>query len=154
MRYLQWCCLFPINLIFSICCILLSPIAALFSTKDKLHLVFPFKWMETIDNDMSGDYGWKTEHLIGTDPLSYINRTRWLIRNGGNWVSYYIFGCSHTPYTQTGYNYVNSEGYWLFRKPIWITKTRFIDLFIGWNLPGEKFGRAKFTSSFRLKTKL
>lgn len=154
MRYFQWILLFPINIIFSILCIITSPIASLFVSTDRTHLQFPFQWLNTIDNDLGGDSGWKEEHLIGSDPYSYINRTRWLIRNGGNWVSYYLFGCRETPYRQSGYFYENMEGYWLLRKPIWITKTRFIDLFIGWNLPGAKFGRAKFTSSFRLKTKL
>lgn len=154
MRYIQWILLFLPNLFFSIFCTLISPVAALFTTSDHSHLIFPFKWFETIDNDLGGDDGWKQEHLIGSDPYSYINRTRWLLRNGGNKVSYYVFGCRETPYRQNGYFYENMDGYWLFRKPIWITKTRFIDLFIGWNLPGAKFGRVKFTSSFRLKTKL
>lgn len=153
MRKLQWVLMLPVNLVFSIFCIILSPIAACFVTPDKLHLS-RFKWLETIDNDLSGDFGWKDEHLIGTDPLSYINRTRWLIRNGGNKISYGAFGCDDTNYEQSGDYYQNMEGYWLLRKKLWVTKTRFFDLFVGWNLPGAKFGRAKFTSSCRLKTKL
>ena len=154
MRYFQWILLFPINIIFSILCIITSPIASLFVSTDRTHLQFPFQWLNTIDNDLGGDSGWREEHLIGTDPYSYINRTRWLIRNGGNKISYGLFGCREVPYKQNGYFYKNDDGYWLFRKPLWVTKTRFFDLFIGWNLPGAKFGRCKFTSSFRLKTKL
>ena len=154
MKKLLWAILVPINIFFSILCVVISPIAACFVTNDRRFLRSPFKWLDTIDNDLGGDSGWKEEHLIGTDPYSYINRTRWLIRNGGNKISYGFFGCWDTYYKQDGYYYENLEGYWLLRKPIWITKTRFIDLFIGWNLPGAKFGRAKFTSSFRLKTKL
>lgn len=156
MRYVQWFALFFINLVFSIFCTLISPVAALpiFLSPDRKHLKFPFAWLETLDNDLSGDYGWKTEHLWGSDPLSYLNRTRWLIRNGGNKISYNVFGCAELPYRQNGFFYENMDGYWLYRRPLWITKTSFIDLFIGWNLPGAKYGRAKFTSSFRLKTKL
>lgn len=156
MRKLQWLLLLLINLIFSILCVVISPIAALFVTDDRRFLLQPFVWLETIDNDLSGDDGWKQEHLIGNDPLSWLNRTRWLIRNGGNKVSYGALGCLDTGYATSvpGWYHENTEGYWLYRRPIWITSTRFIDLFIGWNLPGAKYGRAKFTSSFRLKTKL
>lgn len=154
MRYIQWAFLFPVNLLFSIFCILISPLAAIFTSPDRRFLLQPFRWLETIDNDLSGDYGWKEEHLIGTDPLSYLNRTRWLIRNGGNKISYGAFGCDDTNYEQSGDYYQNIAGYWLLRKKLWVTKTRFFDLFVGWNLPGAKFGRAKFTSSCRLKTKL
>lgn len=154
MRYTQWLLLFPVNLAFSVACVLLSPIAALFVTDDRRFLLQPFVWLEAIDNDLSGDDGWKQEHLIGSDPLSYLNRTRWLIRNGGNKVSYGAFGCLDTGYSQKGFYCVNSEGYWLYRRPLRVTSKLFIDLFIGWNLPGAKYGRAKFTSSFRLKTKI
>ena len=154
MRKLQWLLLFPVNIIYSIICTALSPFAALFVTDDRRFLRQPFVWLDTIDNDLSGDDGWKQEHVWGVDPLSWINRTRWLIRNGGNKVSYGAFGCLDTGYLQHGFYYANTEGYWLYRRPIWITSTRFIDLFIGWNLPGAKHDRAKYTSSFRLKTKL
>lgn len=153
-RYIEWTSLFFLNIIFSLLCTLLSPVAALFVSGDRKTLTTPFKWLETLDNDLGGDSGWKEEHLIGTDPYSYINRTRWLIRNGGNKISYGLFGCRELPYRQNGYFYENMDGYWLLRKPIWVTKKRFFDLFIGWNLPGAKFGRCKFTSSCRLKTKL
>lgn len=153
MRKLQWLLMLPINLILSAVCVLLSPIAACFVSDDCKQLT-RFKWLETIDNDLSGDDGWKAEHLIGSDPLSWINRTRWLIRNGGNSVSYGLFGCAELPFRQNGFFYEDMNGYWLYRRPIWITKTRFIDLFIGWNLPGSKYGRAKYTSSFRIKTKI
>lgn len=155
MRKLQWLLLFPVNLVFSVLCVLVSPIAALFVTDDRRFLLQPFTWLETIDNDLSGDDGWKEEHLIGKDPLSWLNRTRWLIRNGGNKVSYGAFGCADSYFVkESEYYWKNIFGYWLYRRPVWITKKRFIDVFIGWNLPGAKYGRAKFTSSFRLKTKL
>jgi len=154
MKKFLWLLLLPVNLVFSILCTVISPLAACFVTPDRRHLCSPFKWLDTVDNDLSGDDGWKQEHLIGTDPLSWINRTRWLIRNGGNKISYSAFGCLDTPYTQQGFYYANAGGYWLYRRPLPVTSKRFIDLFIGWNLPGAKYGRAKYTSSFRLKTKL
>ena len=155
MRKLQWLLLFPVNLVFSVLCVLISPIAAFFVTDDRRFLLQPFVWLETMDNDLGGDDGWKEEHLIGKDPLSWLNRTRWLIRNGGNKISYGTFGCPDAYFVkESKYYWKNIFGYWLYSRPIWITKTRFIDLFIGWNLPGAKQGRAKFTSSFRLKTKL
>ncbi len=153
-RVIQWAAMLPLNLFLSVVCVIISPIAACFVTEDRRFLRSPFRWLETIDNDLSGDSGWKEEHLIGSDPLSYLNRTRWLIRNGGNKISYGWLGCAELPYRQNGYFYEDMNGYWLLRKPIWVTKTRFLDLFIGWNLPGAKFGRCKFTSSCRLKTKL
>lgn len=35
MRYIQWFLLLPVNLVLSIICILISPVAAFFVTKDK-----------------------------------------------------------------------------------------------------------------------
>lgn len=153
-RFIQWILLFLPNLAFSLFCILISPIAALYLTPDRKHLISPFTWLETVDNDLSGDDGWKQEHLWGSNPLSYINITRWLIRNGGNKISYGFFGCPMTPFQTTGFYSEDCNGYWLYRRPIQITQTRFIDFFIGWNLPGAKFDRVKYACSFRLKTKL
>lgn len=154
MRYAQFLLLLPANLIFSILCVVISPVAAIFVTEDRRFLRSPFQWLDTLDNDLSGDSGWKEEHLIGQDPLSWLNRTRWLIRNGGNKVSYGAFGCPMAPFQTDGFYSEDCNGYWLYRRPIWITRTRFLDLFIGWNLPGAKYNRAKYTSSCRLKTKL
>ena len=69
----------------------LAPIAVKwFSTEDKLSLRFPFKWMMTLDNDMSGDESWKRKNA---DPMSYLNRVRWLWRNGGHALNYGLLGC-------------------------------------------------------------
>lgn len=67
----------------------IAPIAVFFGSQK--HLRWPFKWVDTIDNDLGGDEGWKTEHIVG-NPYSYKNKVLWIWRNGGNWASYYTFG--------------------------------------------------------------
>lgn len=133
-----------------------GPIAvAFFSTPDKRHLT-RFKWLETIDNDLTGDKdeGWRQVRLIGTDPFTWLNRTRWLWRNGGNSVNYNMLGCKEEPVTQVSdYLWRNASGYWMYRKPVWITSKRFIDLYFGWQILGPKLGRCKFVFTIRLKTK-
>lgn len=132
----------------------LAPFAvAFFSTPDKRHLT-RLRWLETIDNDLSGENKWRTTNLWGTDPLSWINRTRWLWRNGGNYVSYYILGCigNHLWAAQqdrSRWYWKRPDGYWLYRRFIPITRTRRLELFFGWNLLSIKHGRCKIVFQVR-----
>ena len=156
MKLFKWLCFLPINLLMGLLVIPLAPIAvAFFSTEDKRHLT-RFKWLETIDNDLTGDKdeGWRQTHLIGDDPYTWLNRTRWLWRNGGNSVNYNLLGCVYANTFQIDdYLWLNADGYWLYRRPIWITKKRFIDFYIGWQILGPKLGKCKFVCTIRLKTK-
>lgn len=151
---IRWLCYLPLNLLMGLAVIPLAPIAvAFFSTDDKRHLT-RFKWMETIDNDLSGDSGWKEEHLIGNDPLSWLNRTRWLWRNGGNSVNYNLLGCDDIGCVQDKpYHWKNDQGYWLYRRRFALFGDWSLEVFMGWALLGGKQGRCKFVCSIRGKTK-
>lgn len=73
--------------------IVLAPlVCAVWATPDKRHLRAPFRWMETIDWDMAGDPPWRQRRLVGTDPLSWLNRTRWIWRNGAQRLTYLVLG--------------------------------------------------------------
>lgn len=127
----------------------LAPIAVLFfSSRDRKYLKF-FKWLETIDNDLSGDKGWKKEHLSGSDPLSNWNRIRWLWRNGGNSVNYGYLGCGFQLYETQKTYWKRADGYWILRKFWKITSTRQLEIFIGWALYGPQLNRCKFVCTIR-----
>lgn len=133
---------------------LMAPVAVLCcSTSDRRHLT-RWRWLETIDNDLSGDFGWKTFHLWGGNPLSWINRTRWLWRNGGNTVSYMVLGCDGDPAWNAQQDralhfWRRPDGYWLYRRFVPLTKRRSMELFFGWNLFAVKFGRCKVVCQIR-----
>lgn len=149
---MRWLLYLPFNLLMGLAVIPLAPIAVLlFSTEDKRHLKH-LKWLETIDNDLTGDEGWRNEHLIGTDPLSWLNRTRWLLRNGGNSVNYNLLGCADIGFVQHSSTYwTNADGYWQLRRRYYVTELRFIDVYLGWGITGPKLGRCKFVATIRLK---
>lgn len=159
MKLLRWIGFLPLNLIMGLVVIPLAPIAvAFFSTPDKRHLT-RFKWLETIDNDLTGDKdeGWRQTHLWGSDPFSWINRTRWLWRNGGNTVNYTLLGCADdlqwrvTQIASAGF-WQRPDGHWLYRKPVPLFGGRFIDLYFGWQILGPKLGLCKFVATIRIKT--
>lgn len=128
----------------------LSPIAVRwYSTENKLHLT-RFNWLETIDNDLSGDKGWKEEHLAGNDVLSDWNRTRWLWRNGGNALNYGALGCDFQEYTTQQTYWKRDDGYWIFRKFWQVSSTRQLEVFLGWALYGPQLKRCKFVCTIRL----
>lgn len=151
-------CLFLIpHLLLSVLRYPLAVIAVLFfSTKTGRHLT-RFEWLETIDNDLSGDSGWKEEHLIGPDPLSMINRIRWLWRNGGNTVNYGLLGVDDNPSWRVVYGCASGprwerpDGAWLYRRYISLAGLRYVELFFGWALFGPQKGRCKIVCSIRLK---
>lgn len=114
----------------------------LFSSPDRLYLT-RWRWLETIDNTLAGDYGHQTEHMIGADPLAWYNRVLWLWRNGGNRFNYEIIGCPAA----------NRPAWaWTFRKAYPLRGAWFIDVFIGWS-PDGKPDRCKYVFTIRPKTK-
>lgn len=147
---IKWFLLLPCHVLVVLASYILAPVAVTwFSTNDKLFLKFPFRWLETSDNLMNGDIGWREEHLIGDDPLSWLNRVRWMWRNGGNTVNYKILG-------------VPANQDWILANksnpgPVWwdgeIFCVRYVfwglKLDAGWNLLGPQNGRCKFWLSLR-----
>lgn len=151
---LRWLRCLVLNLVMGLLVIPLAPIAVAFCATDDKRYLTRFRWLSTLDNDLSGDDGWKTEHLIGSDPLSFINRVRWLWRNGGHAVNYGLLGCADTRCTQVApYYWKNAEGFWLYRRRFPLFGAWSFELFIGWNLLGGQSGRCKFVCSPRFKSK-
>ena len=146
----------PARFVITAAAYLLAPFAVwLFSTDDKRHLTH-LRWLETIDNDLTGDPGWKRLRLWGGDPLSFVNRTRWLWRNGGNYVSYYVLGCvgdSAWCWSQNmdAVYWKRPDGYWLYRRFVSIGN-KHLELFVGWNLFSIKQGRCKVVCQIRLRS--
>jgi len=124
-----------------------------FTTQDKRYLHFPFAWLETIDNDLSGDQGWK-DSLKG-DPLSFWNRVKWLWRNGGNWCNYYLLGVPNDArfvvehqWEQDSKNFwQRPDGAWQYRAAK-KTPLGTWTPYIGWGLFGQVEERCKFTFTF------
>lgn len=160
LRILQWLLYLPLHLLVIAARYPLAPIAVVFfTTNDKRHLLFPFTWLGTIDNDLSGDNGWRTEHIKpGSDPLSTWNRIGWLWRNGGNWVNYKVLSCkadgdwidNNTKGSTARVWFVRPDGYWMLRAFIPWGK-RYLNLFWGWSLFGPIEGKCKMTASTRRK---
>lgn len=105
---------------------------------------FPFRFLGTIDNDLRGDTGWKSEHLWGTDPASYMNQVRWLWRNGGNRFNYYWIGVRDAA--------APSWAFWS-KTAVPLFAGHFLDLRFGWSPEGPKQGRRKYVMTVRFKTK-
>lgn len=147
------------NLLLVIVSFVLSPFAVAFcSTPDKRHLT-RCRWLETIDFDLAGDPGWQSLRLWGHDPLSWINRTRWLWRNGGNYVNYMILGCDgdeawKAEQDRSLHYWRRPDGYWLYRRFVPLTKTRCVELFFGWSLFAIKQGRCKVVFQIRFPKRL
>lgn len=151
-RLIQWMIFLPLHIILILSRYPMAPIAViLFSTSDKLHLKW-FKYLETLDNDLTGDSGWRNEHIKpGSDPLSTWNRIGWLWRNGGNAVNYKVLGCKYGPCKQLSTStWINDSGYWLLRK--WVPMFgKYLEIFVGWGLNGNVVGYSKFTATIRMK---
>ena len=148
---LQWLLYAPLQILVALVRYPLAPIAVVFfSTKDRKHLRL-FGFLETIDNDLGGDSGWVNEHIKpGSDPYSNWNRIKWLWRNGGDWVSYYVIG---VPYDQVSGEdrdmnnglYWDRNYHWMLRKVLFNK----VELFWGWNINGPVNGMCKFTFTTR-----
>jgi len=103
----------------------------------------PFMWLDTIDNSLLGDSGWRSEHLSGSDPTSYWNMVRWIWRNGGNRFNYFVIGVSF-----------ESRPAWAFwlKMATPLVAGRFLDVRFGWT-DYELQGRCKYVFTVRVKTK-
>lgn len=149
MKIYKWLALLPLHLAVILLRYPLAPIAVLlFSSSDKRRLT-RLKWLETIDNDLTGDDGWKTEHITGV-PLAFWNCVKWLWRNGGNRFNYETIGTRAFITYQVGPSvWRNADGYWMLRKKIPLFgKT--LELFWGWSLHGRINGLCKYTFTTRL----
>ncbi|MBK9497421.1 MAG: hypothetical protein IPO08_23445 [Xanthomonadales bacterium] len=139
-----------------------SVIAVLFLSSDDKRSLTRWKWLETIDNDLSGDSGWKEEHLIGSNPVSSINRVRWLWRNGGNRFNYMTVG---VPATGVPPKFIASweapnPGSFILRRDAFMFRrfyqlgAKSIEVFLGWALRGPQQGRCKLVCSIRLRSSI
>lgn len=153
---LLWLLALPPHLAVTVLKYPLAPIAVeCCSVDDGKHLWLPFRWLETIDNDLGGDSGWKNEHIEpGSDPYSDWNRIMWLWRNGGNWFNYNVIGIdndqSNLPVQAPGFT-VRDDGFWLWRDYYEISDETKMEIFWGWGLYGNVEGRNKFTFTTRFK---
>jgi len=139
----RWVLLLPLVLLVRLSSLILAPVAVVFfSSQDRKHLKPPFRWLETIDNDLAGDGGWQSEHLVGDDPLTWTNRIRWLWRNGANAVMYGPFGVPAWAAWPRAFE-------WRRFIPI---GHRFIELWCGWALAGPQLGRCKYAFAVRIRT--
>lgn len=154
MKIALWILLLPVHILVILARYPLAPVAVLlFSTKDKRHLRF-MRWLETLDNDLTGDNGWRTEHIKG-DPRAFWNRVGWLWRNGGNAVNYGFLGVpdKFSVYHLKPWLWRNTAGHWMIRNAFKLGP-RYLEIFWGWSLLGAKHGRCKFTFTTRLKKRL
>lgn len=159
---LKWLLFCVPNLLVGILRYPLSVVAVLlFSTPDKRNLT-RMSWLMTIDNDLTGDAGWREEHLWrGTNPLSTVNRIRWLWRNGGNSMNYNLLGCDDMPGWRHAVQIaigvrpyeVRPDGYWVFRKFYELWPGRYLEVFIGWALFGPQHDRCKHVLTIRFRSK-
>jgi len=126
-----------------------------FSSADRRHLT-RLRWLETIDNDLGGDSGWREQHLAGADPLSRWNRIRWLWRNGGNAMNYTTLGVPDDPAWRAAVlaaapvpaYLTRPDGSWLYRSFTRLGRRR-LECFLGWALLGPQAGRCKLVFSIR-----
>lgn len=78
-RFVTWLCLVPLQWLLGIVAFVLAPFVVAFcSTPDRLHLT-RFRWLETIDFDLTGDPSWREKRLIGINPFGWerITVTLW-----------------------------------------------------------------------------
>lgn len=107
-------------------------------------LRWPFRWLDTIDNYLYGDEGWRNEHLWPSKlATNYFNMVRWLWRNGGNRFNYFVIGVP-----------ADARPSWAFwsKTAIPLFAGRFLDLRFGWSDYSLQ-GRCKYVFTIRVKTK-
>ena len=152
---MKWLALLPVYILSWIVKWPLSVFAVIFcSTPDRLHLIC-FRWLETVDNNLSGDYGWKQEHLAGGDVLSNWNRIRWLWRNGGSSLNYNQLGCTFNEgfelYTPNPRPFeMRTDGYWYYNNTWPLSKGKSLQVAFGWNVFGPQLGRCKYVCTIRI----
>ena len=159
LRIFQWLIILPLHILAILARYPLAPLAVvLFSSKDKRTLRHPFHWLQTDDADLSGDSGWKKEHLKpGVDPLSTWNRIRWLWRNGAQSFNYRVIGCrDNMPWRQSSKLLRGKQSFWHRPDGYWLWRSftplfgRYLEVFIGWGLFGHVLDRCKFVCTIRL----
>lgn len=152
---LRWFAFLALSGLAKLAAIFLAPgICWLGASPDRRHLRAPWRWMETVDWDMAGDPPWRAHRLIGTAPLSWLNRTRWIWRNGAQAVAYGICGASAAdPQREVDGSWyrltlTDSAFYW---RADWPVSGRCIELRAGWKLNYQIEGRHKVALSFRIR---
>jgi len=148
----KWLLLMPLHLLVWLSRYIFAvPAVLLFSTKDRKHLRFPFRWLETQDNDLGGDFGWQSEHIKpGSDPYSNYNRIMWLFRNGGQVVEYKVLGIDYkefqgvSPLNPNHGLSVRTDGYWQYRNIIGP-----VEVYWGWGLWSNIADRSKYVWTTR-----
>jgi hypothetical protein len=124
--WLKYIALMPFFILMVLSRYPLAPIAVtFFSTSDKKRLRKPFEALMTDDNDLDGDESWNRKN---PDPMSLLNRIRWLWRNGFHHAAYTTFGCprpSDYPVHRTF-------------TPLW---GKYLEMYLGWssNVPRGKY---------------
>lgn len=106
-------------------------------------------WFDTSDNSIYGDGGWRTEHCPYY--ATYFGMVRWLWRNGGHNFNYQVLGCKTGALTTLGYLTTNQEGFWKYRRFIPVG-SKFLEIFLGWNLGGEPTDLNKVVCQFRIRS--
>lgn len=129
---LKYLLLLPVHIIAVLLRYPLAPVAVLFS-KDN-DLTYGWRWLGTIDWPLTGDDGWREEHLVGDDPASFLNKTRWLWRNGANRINYFQLG---EPAGVSQFWSLKTTPGWQWR--------------LGWNPYDSKQGRAKYNFTVRYR---
>lgn len=114
-----------------------------------------FRWMETYDNDLDGDNGWKTEHFVGWP--RYIKRVLWLWRNPVGTLDYWLGATVDKPRVwgdpktsnrpgHSGLCFARSGRFWmLYYVRQWGESKRCLRIYLGWKLMSAVHGnRGRF----------
>lgn len=164
---IRWALYLPIMLVFGMISKALAPILPAFredrhgpidnnhGTAIEPRLPKWLAWFDTDDNSLYGDHGWKTKHT--KDHTSYWGMVGWLLRNGGHGFNYKVIGCRAKPMPERKsgeYFWKRDDGYWLYRRFFKLTETRFVEVFLGWNLYGTVESRNKYVFQIRIKTEI
>jgi hypothetical protein len=128
---IRYLCYLPFFILMRLATFPLAPIAVAFQHGNRLPKIF--RWLETWDNDLTGDDGWKMEHCNGNYD-NYCCRVLWLFRNGGGVASYTLFG---RPYL--------TPAFWS------VKDTPGLQWRFGWDTQDEKQGRCKYNLTVRYR---
>lgn len=158
--FLAWLVEAPLDIGSSILARVLTPFVVPFATSDRLPAMF--RWMETHDNDLDGDNGWKTEHVVflnvqpGDSAVMtalklWVKRTLWLWRNAAYRYKYECLG-AYIPLTtnpsisgdmltsdrpgHAGSLLITAGPYWEYYAVIPYLSSRCVRLRFGWKIKG------------------
>lgn len=159
--FFSWLIEAPLDLGSSVICRVLAPFVVPFANGSRLPE--KFAWMETHDNDLDGDEGWKTEHVVWLNVQSgdslitaalkrWAKRTLWLWRNAAYRYKYDVLG-AYLPHWQTpaisgdirtsdrpghaGSLLIICGVYWEYYAVIPYLSDRCVRLRFGWKLKGH-----------------